>query len=319
MATQNASPDFFEGMAGLVPLPEATPTSLTSEAEQGRWHCEQLERGNILFFRESPFELPEEDRSFLLRQRQSGASYHKNVAYRPEQDRLTGATKLFPEDEKRLRAILKRYSDCAAAFVAETLRPYAGRIQRDYASFRPVEEEGRQLRQRARNNLLHTDAFPTRPTNGNRILRFFTNLNPSKPRVWVTAETFDRLAEQYAREAGLDRIVASERGVRPLARGLARALGIASAARAAYDSFMLRFHHFLKENQPYQQNCLKKRWEFPPGSSWMVYTDMVSHAVLSGQFAIEQTFIISREALVLPARAPARILEKLAGRPVTRG
>jgi 3-deoxy-D-manno-oct-2-ulosonic acid (Kdo) hydroxylase len=319
MATQKASPDSPEGLAGLVPVPEAVPATLAGAGERGRWQCEQLERGNILFFQHSPFELPEEDRTFLLRQRQSGASYHKNVAYRPEQDRLTGATKLYPEDEKRLRAILKRYSDRAAVFLGETLGPYAGRIQRDYASFRPVEEQGRQLRQRARNDLLHTDAFPTRPTNGNRILRFFTNLNPSNPRVWITSETFDRLAEQYAREAGLDRIIASDRGARLLARGLARALGIGAAARAPYDSFMLRFHHFLKENQLYQDTCPKRRWEFPPGSSWMVYTDMVSHAVLSGQFAIEQTFIVAREALVLPARAPASILEKLASRPVTFG
>jgi len=304
-------------MAGLVSIPEAAAASLPSQDERGRWYCEQLERGNILFFPTSPFKLPEEDRRFLLRQQQSGASYHKNVAYRPDQDRLTGATKLSPADEKRLRAILKFYSDRSSEFLAETLRPYAGRIQRDFASFRPVEEQGRQLRLRARNDLLHTDAFPTRPTNGKRILRFFTNLNPTQSRVWITSETFDRLAAQYAREAGLDRIVASERGGRGLARGLGRALGIGAAARAPYDSFMLGFHHFLKENERYQENCPKKRWEFPPESSWMVYTDMVSHAVLSGQFAIEQTFIISREALVLPAKAPASILERLSGRPVT--
>jgi 3-deoxy-D-manno-oct-2-ulosonic acid (Kdo) hydroxylase len=316
MAAQTNRPDFSDGMTGLVSVPEAAPAPRSAE-ERGRWCCEQLERGNVLFFPTGPFELPEEDRSFLLRQRQTGASYHKNVAYRPEQDRLTGAAKLSPEDESHLRAILKRFSDRAAEFLAETLRPYAGRIQRDFASFRPVEEQGRPLRLRARNDLLHTDAFPTRPTNGNRILRYFTNLNPAQPRVWITSETFERLAEQYADEAGLARIAAGHGGVRTLVEQLARALGIGAPARAPYDSFMLRFHHFLKENEQFQEQCLKRQWEFPPGSSWMVYTDMVSHAVLSGQFAIEQTFIISREALVLPEKAPASILEKLAGRPVT--
>jgi hypothetical protein len=44
---------------------------------------------------------------------------------------------------------------------------------------------------------------------------------------------------------------------------------------------------------------------------------MVSHAVLSGQFALEQTFIISTSALALPEKAPVRVLERIAGCPLT--
>ncbi|MGI8906856.1 MAG: Kdo hydroxylase family protein [Candidatus Sumerlaeaceae bacterium] len=39
----------------------------------------------------------------------------------------------------------------------------------------------------------------------------------------------------------------------------------------------------------------------------------VPHAVMSGRCALEQTFIISKEALVLPELAPIRILEKMSG------
>jgi hypothetical protein len=46
----------------------------------------------------------------------------------------------------------------------------------------------------------------------------------------------------------------------------------------------------------------------------MVLTDMVSHAVLSGQFALEQTLILARESLADPEKAPIAILERLAGR-----
>src|SRR5437764_4867581 len=46
----------------------------------------------------------------------------------------------------------------------------------------------RQLAQKSRNDLIHVDAFPTRPTNGNRILRVFSNISPDIPRVWVTTE-----------------------------------------------------------------------------------------------------------------------------------
>ena len=76
----------------------------------------------------------------------------------------------------------------------------------DYASFRPVEEEGRELPLRHRNDLLHLDAFPTRPTHGARILRAFTNLHPTKERVWATSEPFSALAERYAVPAGLKRV-----------------------------------------------------------------------------------------------------------------
>jgi hypothetical protein len=42
----------------------------------------------------------------------------------------------------------------------------------------------------------------------------------------------------------------------------------------------------------------------------------VSHAVLEGQYALEQTFIISRHAMVEPQRSPLAILEGLAGYPL---
>jgi hypothetical protein len=45
----------------------------------------------------------------------------------------------------------------------------------------------------------------------------------------------------------------------------------------------------------------------------MVYTDMVSHAVLSGQFALEQTLIVSRQAMVAPEKSPYEVLSRVAG------
>ena len=311
-----------EGCSQLVPVTlfavEESRMAAGGRGERGRWCCEQLERGNILFFPLTPFSFPEEERTFLLAQRQSGAAYHKNIAYRPEEDRLTGLAARESGNGEKLRSVLRAYSERVTAFLTELLAPYAGRFRRDFASFRPLEERGRQLRLRARNDLLHTDAFPTRPTNGDRILRFFTNLNPTEPRVWVTSETFERLAQRYAQAGGLDpRRVATKRSPAGWLSRLGRALGLA-ADRSAYDRFMLRFHNFLKENQPFQQNCPKNRWEFPPGSSWMVYTDMVSHAVLAGRFALEQTFIVPREAMVLPGMAPVAILEKICGQPLTK-
>src|SRR5262249_46245150 len=151
----------------------------------------------ILFLPTAPVPLAEADRAFLLAQEQSGNAYHKNIAYRPGSDRLSAADAATPEDAERLRAILQVFSRDAAAFVEQALSPYLGYLALDYASFRPVEEEGRPMRLRARNDLLHVDSFPTRPTRGGRILRFFVNINPAEPRVWHTTDGFEPLAASF--------------------------------------------------------------------------------------------------------------------------
>ena len=86
--------------------------------------------------------------------------------------------------------------------------------------------------------------------------------------------------------------------------------------RSPYDDFMMRFHNFLKENATYQAQGKREAWSFPPGSSWMVYTDMVPHAVLAGQYALEQTFLVSPEAMVAPEHAPLNVLQAMTGQPL---
>ncbi len=308
-----------EHASRLISLPGDIPLSLTHAAARGRWLAEQLESGHILFFPEMPFPLPPGDREFLLGLRQTSGQFrkfHKNVAYRPLEDRLTGLDDREPRDRKqRLGCILRQFSADVARFVEEAFPDYAGHARRDFASFRSLEEKGRPSRLRARNDLLHTDAFPTRPTHGDRILRVFTNLNPAVPRIWLTSETFAGLAPRFARDAGLPRRAASH-PVSRLSSSLGRLLAIPSARRSPYDRFMLRFHNFLKENGNFQETCTRQRWEFPPGSAWIVYSDMITHAVLSGRFALEQTFIVSRSAMVLPNQAPIAILENLCGYPL---
>ena len=58
---------------------------------------------------------------------------------------------------------------------------------------------------------------------------------------------------------------------------------------------------------------MKHPWQFPAGSSWMVYTDTVPHAVLTGQYALEQTFLVAPKAMVTPETSPLAVLEGMAG------
>jgi hypothetical protein len=263
---------------------------------------------------------PEDDRAFLLSVRQTDSAYHKNIAYRPGEDRVSGFSRR-SGDAGELRRVLCAYSRRVQQLVSELFAPYAQAWQLDLTSFRAVEEEGRQLPLKARNDLLHFDAFPTRPTNGNRILRVFTNINPGRPRVWLTGEPFEVEARQMAAAAGLADFVAQARSpwhhLRRWLTGIVNSVGIPLKERSPYDRFMHRFHHYLKANREFQESAPKRQFDFPSGSSWIVFTDGVAHAVLSGQFALEQTFVVPRRALLLPNKAPVQVLEELCGTSLT--
>jgi hypothetical protein len=215
-----------------------------------------------------------------------------------------------------MQQTMRAYSTRAIAFLASFLPRYARDWKIDFASFRPIEEAGRKVARRSRNDLIHIDSFPTRPSHGDRLLRIFTNIHPERARIWVTSDPFESLAWRYAGKAGLPHPPGGLAKLRSQAlRTLAR-LGLPVVDRPLYDQFMLRFHHYLKESVTFQQQCRKDRWEFPPNSSWIVFTDTTSHSCLSGQYALEQTFLVRRRSLVCPDKAPIAILERMTGFPL---
>lgn len=311
-----ASPSLDSSAPFLTRLISVADSLAADSAESARL-CAELESGNILYFPRTPFPFPAEDREFLLGLEQSDAAFHKNVSYRPGEDRVGGLAKADPFRMERLRSILRNYSQRTAGFVKNLLAPYGGHTRLDLASFRPLEERGRSARLHARNDLPHVDAFPTRPTNGDRILRLFTNIHPSRNRVWATSLTFEGLAPQFVPLIGTPRPQSSG-FFASFGRSVASAIRLPSARRSPYDRFMHRCHNAMKENQAFQENCPRQRWEFPPNSTWMAMTDFVSHAVLEGQYALEQTFLISHNAMLRPEISPLGILERLAGGRLTR-
>lgn len=304
---------------GVVTLPlEIVRDTTQKSAEQARLWCRQLEEGNILLFPQTPVALENaEDTQFLLGLEQSRSVLHKNLAYQSATDRIVGANLCSANSaaHARLRAILRSYSQRVTEFLVGFLIPYQARWQVDYTSFRPTEEQGRNLPLRKRNDLLHTDAFPTRPTQGARILRFFQNIHPTRPREWIVGEPFRALVPQFIPASiALPRAesVQMQKMRKTICRaGMGRA--IPALQRSPYDRFMLRFHNFLKENSGYQSQGARAAISFPPGSSWMIYTDTVPHAVLSGQYALEQTFLVAPQAMVAPEHAPLSVLESLVG------
>ena len=283
--------------------------------------CRRLERGEILVFSGIPFNLPKDHQEFLLAQKQAESRFHKNISYRPKTDEIRGVERSGSDDaaHQQMQSIMRNHSAEVTLFVKKLLAPYAEKIALDFASFRPLEEQGRDLPLKKRNDLLHVDAFPTRPTRGGRILRVFTNINRAESRRWLTGDPFHAIAPRFANSAGLREFAYSANSMTGRMRRATvktlRMVGLPVPERSGYDRFMLHFHDWLKENNSYQEvERAKPVQEFPPGCTWLVYTDGVPHAALSGRFALEHTFIVPREALVEPDVAPITVLERLSGK-----
>jgi hypothetical protein len=191
-------------------------------------------------------------------------------------------------------------------FVRDLLPRYAPSIECARASYRPVEIAGRDYSPLKDDRLLHVDAFPSTPTRGRRILRFFSNVNPSgEPRVWHIGEPFETYQRRF--------LPALPRPVPPVAWVL-QAVGATRGRRSAYDQLMLGLHDSAKRDAMFQQSAAREEAAFPAGSSWLCFTDQVVHAALAGQYALEQTFYLGVDAMAEPERSPLRTLERDIGR-----
>ncbi len=111
--------------------------------EEARAFCGRLEAGDILYFPVTPVPLASDDIRFLLGQQQADSSLHKNIAYKPNADRLSGfdAKTASPAAVERLHGIMRGYSGSVVQFLARFLAPYRSSWKLDYASFRPLRKK----------------------------------------------------------------------------------------------------------------------------------------------------------------------------------
>jgi hypothetical protein len=208
--------------------------------------------------------------------------------------------------QSAVRAMIARYQANACSLVEGLFPEYRGKLRVAPTSLRLHRVETRQTSWRKDDSRLHVDAFPSRPNYGERILRVFTNVNPlGVPRVWRVGEPFEEMAKHFLP------------GIKPQAPGVAwllNLLHITKSPRSEYDHLMLRLHDDMKADLHYQQTSPQETIPFPPGSAWVCFSDQTSHAVMSGQFMLEQTFFLPVKAMVRPEWAPLGILERLKGR-----
>jgi hypothetical protein len=264
-----------------------------------------LEDGNVLAFPHLPFVLGETERRFLDERWTDGKA--KNISVRWPAGELRGAA-AEGADREALRAMIVRYAEHAEAFVLRLFPHYAGQLRRGNSSFRPVQVATRHSTWREDDTRLHIDAFPSNPMHGTRLLRVFSNVNPSgQPREWRVGERFEEHARRY-----LPKI---HRPV-PGSAWLMHAIGITKRRRTEYDHVMLRLHDSAKADLEFQRSGPQARVDFAPGTTWVVYSDQVLHAATGGQHMMEQTFYLDVESLQRPASSPLHTLERLLQRPL---
>lgn len=229
----------------------------------------------------------------------------KNIRYDAKSRALKGA---LGDARQRgaMAALLASYQDHAVQLVRALAPAYQGALRIAPASLRLFQAAGRPASWRKDDSRLHIDAFPSRPNRGERILRVFHNLNPGETeRVWRVGEPFAQAARRFC--GRFPRY--SPLGARALA-----SVGATKGVRSEYDHLMLNLHDAMKADAQWQATSPQQTVAFPPGSTWVCFSDQVAHAAVSGQFLLEQTLHLPVAAMREPERSPLRVLESLYGR-----
>jgi 3-deoxy-D-manno-octulosonic acid hydroxylase-like protein len=287
-------------MVDLVEIdrrPGVAGTSATGRA------VEALENGEVLYLPHDAFAMTNREHLFLdpaiVKQprRHSGRA---RIIYLPAAGRLLKTT-LQGDARAELQAMMARFSSWAQQLVADLLPTYLPGLTPGPATFRPCPRSGPQR--------LHVDSFFFFPTEGRRVLRVLTNIDPDgRPRVWQFGEEpFEGFAK---------RLMPQLHRPLPGSSWLLDKLGITKGFRTPYDDLMRQMRNITKVDVDYQKNTARKVVEFPPGSTWVLFTDDVLHGALKGQYAFEHTFWLDVKAMRQPERSPLRVLERLAARPL---
>src|SRR3569832_1604467 len=263
-----------------------------------------VENGKVLYFPKLAFDLSREERALL--RPELLAPGVRNISW----DTQRGLKGVAGDEavQDAVTQLVSRFASQATALVHGLFPAYAPHLRAAPASLRPMSVSNRKQSVRADDRRLHVDAFPSRPNYGERILRVFANINPGgEPRVWRVGEPFEDVARHF-----LPRMKRYSRWQAQLLN----TLHVTKSLRSEYDHMMLQLHDAMKSDLDYQQDAQQVTMPFPPGSTWVCFSDQTSHAVMAGQYMLEQTFHLPAAQQYDPDASPLAILSRLTGRPL---
>jgi hypothetical protein len=263
-----------------------------------------LEAGKVLYFPRLEFSLTAQEMLFLTPAIRDPKS--RNISLGTD-GVLKGATG-DAATQSDLAAMLGRFRTQAQSLIHSLFPRYADALVVGATSYRPADVATRAQSLRADDRRLHVDAFPSRPNYGERLLRVFANVNPDGiARVWRVGEPFEAVARHFLPLA------------EPYSPWRAKALHflhVTKSLRSEYDHLMLQLHDRMKADMDYQRNAPQVTVPFLPGSAWVCFSDQTSHAAMSGQYMMEQTFRLPVAQQYDPDSSPLAILRRLTGRPL---
>jgi hypothetical protein len=281
-----------------------------------------MERAEVVFFERPPVEMPSNDDLHFLREGLPRELQVKNISYHPESDSIP-RFEAAPDVKDRVERILRMHGQRVEQFLRRSVPDFVPGWTLGTTSFRSIEEQGRNLKPRSSNELVHIDAGAYGATHGARILRFFVNVHPSRDRVWGTKGSFNALMSRHrelwdAAKGGKPRMDLSRGPLDKLYSGLIVALSKAYPLfqvidSSPYDRSMRRIHNYMKENPAFRDSREGyQEIHFPPMSAWMVFTDGISHSVLTGQHALVTTVLIPLANCRIPELSPFQVLARSA-------
>ena len=285
------------------PIVEIDFTDWSQARSQPDWTA-AVEAGKVLYFPRLGFELQPAEKALLREDMLKPGT--RNVSLGAD-GVLKGAAGS-PAEQQALGEMVGRFRRQALQLIDGLLPEYRGRLRFAPTSFRPRQVETRRQSVRADDQRMHVDAFPSRPNYGERILRVFANVNPAGvPRVWRVGDSFEAVARQFLPRATPYRLWQAK---------ALNALHVTKSLRSEYDHLMLQLHDLMKRDEQYQKSGTQVTMPFAAGSVWVCFSDQATHAVMSGQYMMEQTLHLPPGREVDRASSPLAILTRLMGRPL---
>lgn len=264
----------------------------------------QLEQGAVLYFPDLHFRFEPGEERFLDSRYSDGKS--KNINLRATDTAVRGAQGT-EQDLADLYRLIHRYAEFSEKLVLSLFPEYGPHMTRAGTSLRPSQIAGRAVSWRKDDTRLHVDSFPSNPLLGKRLLRVFHNIDPEAPRVWRVGEPFADFAQRF---------VPKTHGMWPGQAALMKLLHITKRTRSEYDHRMLQLHDLAKADLDYQASVPQQEFHFPPGSTWIVFSDQLLHAAMRGRAMMEQTIYLDPKAISDHTHSPEAVLSRMLSRPM---
>lgn len=283
-------------MARLYNITANQLNQLTSDAALNA--TRSLESGQVVFLPDHAYTLLPNEKQLICHSILDPK--HKNISYDYKRQKLAGlaVTDNTTDLTTIMQTFMHRFAEFSMQLITTVLPHYKDEIRWGRTSYRPAEIKGRVSSKRRDDTRVHVDSFSATPVHGLRILRVFCNINPNfEPRVWHLGESFENVLKTFSPSIPSYSLTRAK---------LLHLIKVTKTLRSAYDHYMLHLHDKMKLNDNYQQNLTKQRIDFPAQSSWIVFTDHVSHAALSGQYLLEQTFYLPVDAMLDPQVSPLK-------------